>query len=142
MGSGGGSDRTYLIGVVDGQEGGQLGGKESMEDRVGRRRLALHCEVGQRAAEQRYVRDGGTWLTLGLCGHGRDDVPQILAFPPRVGGLFPWVRARQIGICDCLLVPKVAQGLCELREEVALVRLERAPSECRLSEAREQKTLQ
>ena len=51
---------TYLISVVDVQEGGQLGGKDSLEDLVGRRRLILPSEVGQRASEQRYVRDDDT----------------------------------------------------------------------------------
>ena len=79
------------------------------------------------------------WLTLVLCG--RDDVPKTFTFPPRIDGLFPWVGSRQICVCNFLLVPKVAQGLCEPRKEVALMCLERAPSKRRLGEAREQETL-
>lgn len=47
---------TYLIGIVNVQEGWQIGGKEYLEDLVCRRWLILCREISQRAAEQRHAR--------------------------------------------------------------------------------------
>jgi hypothetical protein len=42
---------TYLIGIVNVQEGWQIGGKEYLEDLVCRRCLVLGGEISQRAPE-------------------------------------------------------------------------------------------
>ena len=69
-----------------------------------------------------------------------DDIAQALTLAPR-SGFLPWVRVGQICVRDLLRFLKFMQGGRELREEIALVRLERATGECRSRKAGKQEAL-
>ena len=128
---------TYLISIVDVQEGGQIGGKEYLEDPVRRRWLFLCREIGQRAAEQRHAR---RWQTRTIALDGSHDVAQTLTLAPRRDFL-PRIRMGQIRIRSPLHFLKLVQRRRQPSEQVALVCLERAAGEGRLRKAGKQESL-
>jgi hypothetical protein len=128
---------TYLISIVDVQEGGQIGGKEYLEDLVHRRWLFLCHEIGQCAAEQRHAR---RWHMLTVALDGPRDVAQALTLAPRRDFL-PRIRMRQIRIRSPLRLLKLVQRRRQPGEQLALVCLERAAGERRLRKAGKQESL-
>ena len=72
--------------------------------------------------------------------HYRDDIAQALTLAPR-SGFLPWIRVGQICVCDLLRFLKFVQGGRELREEIALMGLERATGERRSRKAGKEETL-
>jgi hypothetical protein len=130
-----GSSGTYLIRVVNVQEGRQVSGKNVLEDIISRRWLVLRGEIGQRAAEQRHMRYMRI-TTLRNC----DDIGQIIALAPR-SDILRWIRMGQICVRDLLRFLEIAQGRRELSEDIALVRFERATGERRSRKAGKQESL-